>query len=262
MTRNVNLLRDFLKCVLPSLIRDDVELRVENAELLGDSTKVKVNKLDLLVTTADGDTVNIEMQLWHEAGLENRMQLYLARTHSRQLDGGESYATPHCTYSIWLCKFKLHEDNSYIHDFLLYDPERQVAFPNSIHLLQLELPKFANATGNLYNWLKFLDADTEEEVMSMATENMAMGQASAFVQYMNMTPSERAIAEAHLRDVYEKKAAYAEGEARGIIKISREFGLSDSEILQRLATNLKCSQAEAERLFRDAEANGALGNAV
>lgn len=227
MTRNVDLLRDFLGSVLPGIMEDFAAITVEHADLLGESTDSKIYKLDLVVKTRTGNTINIEMQVCHEAGLENRMQLYLARSHSLQLDSGESYSKPHCTYSIWLCKFKLHDDDSHMHDFVLYDPENQLVFPNSIHLIQLELPKFDKATGSLHDWLKFFAANTEEEVMSMAVQNEKMEQAATFVHYMNMTPRERALAEAHARDMYEKKAAYAEGiaegEAQGLQSVARSM---------------------------------------
>ncbi len=211
MTRNADLLRDFLGSVLPDLMTDFADCIVENGDLLGESTDAKLFKLDLVVTTRRGNTINIEMQVCHEPGLENRMQLYLARNHARQLDSGDCYNKQHRTYSIWLCKFNLHEDDRCLHDFVLYDPVNQIAFPNSVHLMQLELPKFAGATGRLHDWLKFFAADTEEEVMSMATASMTMEQASAFVHRMNMTPRERALADAYEREIYEKKAAYAEG---------------------------------------------------
>lgn len=211
MTRNITLLRDFLGCVLPGLMEDFADCSVANADLLGETTEAKVYKLDLVVTTRMGNTINIEMQVCHEPGLENRMQLYLARSHARQLESGEQYNKRHCTYSIWLCKFNLHDDDRYLHDFVFHDPVAGVTFPNSVHLIQLELPKSAKATGEMHNWLKFFAADTEEEVMSMATASMTMEQASTFVHRMNMTPRERALADAYERDAYERKAAYAEG---------------------------------------------------
>lgn len=248
MTRNIALLRDFLGCVLPRLVEDLVDCHVENADLLGEETGSKVFKLDLVVTTRKGNTVNIEMQVCHEPGLENRMQLYLARSHARQLESGERYNKQHCTYSIWLCKFNLHEDNSYLHDFVLYDPTSLVAFPNSVHLMQLELPKFANATGDMHNWLKFLAADTEEEVMSMATASMTMEQASTFVQRMNMTPRERALAEAYERDAYEKKAAYAEGEANGLQAVARNM-LQAGEPRAKILQFTRLSEQELDALL-------------
>lgn len=47
-----------------------------------------------------------------------------------------------------------------------------------------------------------------------------------------------------------------EGQAQGIIKMGREFGLTDSDIISRLVSILKCSQSEAEGIFHDAEASG------
>lgn len=41
-----------------------------------------------------------------------------------------------------------------------------------------------------------------------------------------------------------------EGKAEGVISMGREFGLSDAEIIQRLASHLNYSQEEATDLFQ------------
>lgn len=66
------------------------------------------------------------------------------------------------------------------------------------------------------------------------------------------------------KDDFERTRVEGEvrGEARGIIKMGREFGLNDTEIVNRLSSNLKCTLAEAERMFRDAEASNKMANAI
>ena len=62
--------------------------------------------------------------------------------------------------------------------------------------------------------------------MAMTAQSESMQQAVTFVQQMNMSPRDRALAEAYLRDTYEKRSAYAEGEARGEAKGRAEGLLS------------------------------------
>ncbi len=222
MMRNPNLLRDFLRCVLPELEADCSELSVANADLLSLGAGEKAIRLDLRVVTMAGEIINIEMQVASEPGLAKRMQVYLARNYGNQLVVGEQYGSAHRAISVWICKFDMFDDVGSVHRFSLYDREHGIAYPDSMMLVILEATKHASAGGALQPWLEFFAANTEEQVMSLAMANKTMEEACGFVQRMNMTPQERALADAYERDLLDKMllrgAAFEEGRAEGEAK--------------------------------------------
>ena len=87
----------------------------------------------------------------------------------------------------------------YHHRFTLYDAEAGVELSDiiEIHTLELgKLPEGADGT-ELYDWAKFIDAETEEELKMVAERNPQIGNAA--VRLRELSADERA------RDLYERR---------------------------------------------------------
>ena len=87
----------------------------------------------------------------------------------------------------------------YHHRFTFYDAEAGVELSDiiEIHTLELEkLPEGADGT-ELYDWAKFIAADTEEELNMIAERNPQVAQ--AVVRLRELSADERA------RDLYERR---------------------------------------------------------
>ena len=91
--------------------------------------------------------------------------------------------------------------STYHHRFTLYDPRAGVEFSNLLEIHTLELPKIPETPDvYLWNWLRFLRAETKEELEMVANASPAIQKATARV--MQLSDDERA----RLLHEYEIKA--------------------------------------------------------
>lgn len=169
------------------------------------------------------------MQAVNDASLANRMQLYLARNYSSQAPVDKEYVSLYRAISIWVCNFAFQEDTACLRDYVLYDVSNGTVFPNSIRLIVLDAPKYRYASSPIREWLQFFSAKSEEDLMNLATTCPNMAVPCEYVRRMNMTPEERALADAYERDLLDKAlirgSAYTEGKAEGMAE-GRAEGVS------------------------------------
>jgi len=87
----------------------------------------------------------------------------------------------------------------YHHRFTLYDPEAGVEFSDILELNTLELSKLPDGTDGteLYDWAKFIAAETEEELTMIADRNPVVEK--AVVKLRELSADERT------RDLYERR---------------------------------------------------------
>ena len=87
----------------------------------------------------------------------------------------------------------------YHHRFTFYDPEAGVEFSDIIEIHTLELRKLPKGTDGteLYDWAKFIDAETEEELTMLSERNPQIGR--AVVKLRELSADEKA------RDLYERR---------------------------------------------------------
>lgn len=217
--RHPEQLRRFLACLLPDLAPCLDTLQFANSELLSLNRQGKNVRLDLNLTLGNGEIVNVEMQAINDASLANRMQLYLARNYSGQAPADNEYMRLRRALSIWVCNFAFQNDSACLRDYVLYDVKNGNTFPNSIRLIVLDAPKYWYAPSPIREWLQFFSAKSEEDLMNLATTCPNMTVPCEYVRRMNMTPEERALADAYERDLLDKAlirgSAYTEGEAKG-----------------------------------------------
>ena len=217
--RNPEQLRQLLACLLPDMAASLDTLRFANSELLSLNRQGKNVRLDLNVTVGQGEIVNIEMQAINDASLANRMQLYLARNYSGQAPADKEYVHLRRAISIWVCNFAFQDDTVCLRDYVLYDARNGNTFPNSIRLVVLDAPKYKYAPSPVREWLQFFSAKSEEDLMNLAATCPNMAVPCEYVRRMNMTPAERALADAYERDLLDKAlirgSAYTEGETKG-----------------------------------------------
>ncbi len=242
-----------------------------NSEYDGDKHCV----LDVRVKTGSGRDVDVEIQVKPSAELFNRIQCYTAKMVAGQVKAGESYRGMAQSICIVIVDFRLWEKGArYHHRFQLYDREAETAYPNSMEIHTLELPKIPKDSDGtaLWNWLKFISSETREEFASLAGKDAVMAEAVA--RLMELSADEKARLRAEAREKWEwdnaarmrqsREEGLAEGRAEGrakgraegrveglaevarnmlrnsmpLIDIAHATGLSEQEI-QRLATEEK-----------------------
>ena len=189
-------LADLLQAVLAMPVTEK-EISVVNPIFAADRKDDKLSALDVKVETREYGVIDVEIQLEYYDELWKRFQYYTARMYVDQIRSGEDYSKLTRAISIVIADFSFFtNDDAYHHRFRLYDEQNDVAYPGSIEINILEIPKRRGNISKISHWLEFFAARTEEQFMQLAQHSPAMNQAWGVIRHMSADERERAEAEA------------------------------------------------------------------
>ena len=132
--------------------------------------------------------------------LLKRIIFYEAKLITEQIGSGDAYDAIKKVVSIIITDENLISDSPrYHHRFTLFDSDAGVEFSDMLEINTLELRKLpSGADGTeLYDWAKFINAETEEELTMVAERNPQVGR--AVVKLRELSADEQA------RDLYERR---------------------------------------------------------
>ena len=178
--RNKESLISFLKSVLKLPDDDYSEIEIADPHLLREYDGDKLAVIDVKLHTKSRKVVHIEIQLKVTPELKNRIILYDSKLIAEQIGSGDDYNVIQKVISIVITEEKLIPNSlKYHHRFTFYDPAVGVELSDIIEIHTLELEKLPEGTDGteLYDWAKFINAETEEELNMVAERNPQIGQA-------------------------------------------------------------------------------------
>ena len=200
---SVEILTDFLLAVLKLSPDEYDSIIVTNPFLLQEYRGDKLGILDIKLKLKSGKVLNIEMQVDPAKFMESRVVFYTSKMITGQISEGANYGKIKPVISIIIAGHTLiKESDSFHHHFSFYDAENKVKFTDMVEIHTLEMPKAREAfkDGNdshLLNWMKFLDAKTEEELNMVAVKNPTIKKAT--LKLMELSADEKA------RQLYEDR---------------------------------------------------------
>jgi len=198
--RNEEFLIGFLKSVLRLPEDDYNRIDIADPHLLGEFEGDKLGIIDVKLYTKSGTIIHIEIQLKVTPELKSRIVFYDSKLITEQMDSGDDYEKINKVISIIITEEKLIKNSpGYHHRFTYYDADAGVELTDiiEIHTLELEkLPEGADGT-QLYDWARFINAESEEELNMIAERNPEVGK--AVVKLRELSADERA------RDLYERR---------------------------------------------------------
>ena len=198
--RNEEELISLLKSVLLLNEEEYESIEIADPHLLPEYTGDKYAVIDIKLHTKNRKVIHVEVQLQVPPSMKNRIVFYDAKLITEQMGSGDKYEDIQKVISIIITEEQLISDSpSYHHRFTFYDPEAKVEFTDivEIHTLELrKLPVSADGTA-LYDWAKFIDAETEEELDMLAQRNPQVRK--AVVKLRELSADERA------RDMLERR---------------------------------------------------------
>jgi len=217
--RNNKLLLDFLRAILGEDIVS-VELTTPYLEL--SHVKDKSSEMDLRVLTANGEQINVEMQLKGHKAFKERMLIYWAKMYGIQDEIGKSYDELNKAIQIVVTNFTLLSKQHFHSKFQLIDPEDGTLFSSHAEIHVLELSKVVGLqpqdASKLEQWLLFLKSD-KETMEALAMESSTMREAFEEIRRLSDDPATRAAAisrEIHLKDQLQRELdAKADGKQEG-----------------------------------------------
>jgi predicted transposase/invertase (TIGR01784 family) len=198
--RNKEYLIGFLKSVLRLPENDYNEIEIADPHLLREHEGDKLAVVDVKLKTKSGKIIHIEIQLKVTPELVSRIIFYEAKLITEQISSGDDYHVINKVISIIITDEKLiPASTKYHHRFTFYDPEAGIELSDIIEIHTLELPKLPDGTDGteLYDWAKFIAAESEEELDMVAERNPQVRQ--AVVKFRELSAEER------VRDLYERQ---------------------------------------------------------
>jgi len=237
---NEKFLIDFLNSILKIKITDIQIMEEVNLEQL--STKEKGGRLDIQAILNDGMIVNIEMQVRDLKNVEQRNDIYEAKTISRHFARGEDYRKANEVVSIYILNYNLFGFDDYILDTIKVLNKYREYQVNSISKeYYIQLPKFRKSNPDMNNklnqWLAIIDDEDRGKIEMAKEKNEVIKQAEVEIRYF--TESEKARYLEDMRDLwesdrvselnYEKEIAQKEGMEKGI-KEGRKEGRKEEKI--------------------------------
>ena len=196
---NKDLLIQFLVAVLQLPLEEFDKIQITDPHSKRKYKRDKLAILDVKVITTTGKIINIEIQISIAPEMRKRIVFYNARIMASQLSEKDDYKAVKKVISIVIAGDKLLPEHNEYHDkFTLYSAKTQTEFTDviEIHTLELsKLPKNSDGT-ELYDWLEFINADSEEELNMLAQKRPQMKDPVKKLLEINQDSHARALFEA------------------------------------------------------------------
>ncbi len=232
---NEKYLIDFLNSILKIEITK-IEIKEEvNLEQL--STREKGGRLDIQATLNDGMIVNVEMQVKDRKNLEQRNDIYEAKTISRNFSRGEQYQDAKEVVAIYILDYNLFGFDEYILDTVkVLNNHRDYQVNSIVKEYYIQLPKFREKKRDMDNklnqWLAVIDDTDKGEIEMAKTKNNIIKEAEVEIKYF--TASKEAQYLEDMRDLWEsdvnsmiydaKEEALKIGEEKRNTKAEEKYG--------------------------------------
>jgi predicted transposase/invertase (TIGR01784 family) len=210
--RNQDDLVSLLKAVLRLPEDDYNEIEITDPHLLPEYVDDKYAIIDVKLHTKSKKIVHIEIQLKITPELSKRVVYYASKLITEQIGSGGNYDEIQNVISIIILdKTLIQNSPKYHHRFMLYDREAGVEFTDLVEVNTIELDKLPEMTDGteLYDWAKFINAKTEEELTMIAERNPQIGK--AVVKLRQLSADERT---RHIYEMHEKARRDMESQSR------------------------------------------------
>jgi len=246
---SIEILTDFLLSVLKLSPWEYDKIMIANPFLLQEYRGGKLGILDVRLTLKSGKVINIEIQVDPAPAMKSRIVFYASKLVVAQMSEGDLYDKIQRVISIIITDHPLIEDSDkFHHHFGLYDVESKILLTDILEIHTLEIPKARKKLDDtedtkLLNWMKFLDAKTEEELNVLAQKSPVMQKAT--LRLLELSADEKA------RQLYEDRLKeqrdYKMRERGTVLTIAKNF-LGMGMSIEDVSTGTGLSHEDVERL--------------
>ena len=227
---NRDLLIRFLMAVLKLPLDEYTDIQISDPQTKRKYKGDKLAILDVKVTTTTGQIINIEIHVHVTPEMRERIVFYNAKMMSEQLGSGDDYDLIKKTINIVITGENfIHEHEEYHDKFTIYSSKTNTEFTDIVEIHTLELPKLPKASDgtDLWDWLEFINADSEEELAVLAQRSPQMKAPVDKLLELNQDANARALFEAREKqrrdNMARERKARQEGEYTKAIEIARKM---------------------------------------
>ena len=178
---------------------------IESAEVLhAQPEKVSVDDksiaLDVRVRLASGEQVDVEMQSQRRPALRERALYYWARLYAAQLRRGDEYTDLRRCAVIVIATFEELEQPRFHSIFRAHEWHTGELLSEHMEVHLVELPRLSDVLGTndepgLVQWAKFLCANGDQELETLAMQDPVLKQAKDALDSLSADPEARVRAE-------------------------------------------------------------------
>ena len=220
------------------------DITLMNPFLMRNYPKEKEGILDVKLKTSKGHQFFIEMQAKSCSVFTERMLFYWAKLHASQPVKGQDYKNLRKTKGIALLGGDWFKSEYQVSSYQILEKERRSRLCPNFELIFTELrntniPKGHIYSKDLYAWIQFLGAKTEEEMIMAAEASEPVASAYKTLKAMSQNEEVRELSEAReqwlfdqaLRENAAREEGIAEGRIEGIFEGRQE---AIREMVQRI----------------------------
>jgi len=245
----INLLKSIID--LPNDDYDDIE--ISDPHLLPDYIGDKLAIIDVKLRTKSRKIIHIDIQLKVNAALKNRVAFYNAKLITEQIGSGDQYEEINKVISIIITEeILIPSSQRYHHRFKYYDADAGVEITDLTEIYTIELNKLPQDTDGteLYDWAKFIAAETEEELEMITKRNPQVGRTAVKLRKLSADEQARDMFERREKGLRDYNTALSEAEKKGkqegVLEIARKLIESKMPIEEIIKfTSLTREQVEA-----------------
>ena len=185
-----------------------IRIIISNPFLLQEYKGGKLGILDVKLILKSGKVLNIEIQVDPMPSMKSRIMFYVSKLITEQIHESEQYDKIKRVISIIITDHTLiKQSEKFHHQFGLYDIESQVLLTDILEIHTLEIPKARKLYDGdvaekeqLLNWMKFLDAKTEEELEMLAQKSPVIKKATMRLLELSADEKARQLYDARLKE--------------------------------------------------------------
>ena len=186
---NKDLLISLLNSFLNINIQKPEQIELIGTEIIKNYDNDKLCRLDIRVKTEDNKHVDVEIQVADKKDMINRSIFYLASLYTEQMKEGMRYDELGRTIALNILCYNLFEDKkAYNSTYRLknIDNNKELTDIIEINFIELKKVKELNLTDEMKDlWVKFLSAESEEELKMLAEKNETLNKAVEKLKYVS-----------------------------------------------------------------------------
>ncbi|WP_405170932.1 Rpn family recombination-promoting nuclease/putative transposase [Paenibacillus sp. FSL H8-0280] len=196
-----------------------------------DSPQDKQSIFDIQAKTAEGNLINIEMQLFNRYDNEKRTLYYWSKQYSSQLTEGNAYKKLKKCVTINILNFSVLSTERYHNIFHLREDNTGIPLTDDLEIHFLELSKldqeYTINSGGLLNWLLFLKSDNTENWEVLKMQEPELGKAMTVLEFLSQDKEARRRYEMRQKALHDeaslREGAREEGERQGKLEIASKM---------------------------------------
>ena len=199
-----------------------VDLTIENEKLNRFKEEEKLGILDIKAKMADGEKINIEVQLLNQKNMIPRTLFYWSKLFVEDFESGRPYKELKKTVTINILGFKLEElrSESFHSIYKIGEAETKNNLTDLLEIHFIEFPKFEEVMYDLNNplhcWLLFLKDDVPDYILREVLSMDVISKAEEKLTMLSADPE--------TRKEYERRAK-ALSDERSRLEDARESGI-------------------------------------